>query len=338
MPGAVQIIHGDMFSGPADLIVMPCSTAGSVTSFVRERMQRFALPPPPRGMPLGGVRLLPLTGADHVAQFVAYAASVQRADSSPEAIERIGEELGRATQHESIQVVHCPLLGAGAGHLQSETVVARLRQGFEDKCKDGSLLKVFVLHGNVYERLVHQSVTVAQNSPDAALASSPILSQDKQSLTSGRIQPRVFISYASGNPGTQQWVEALYEFLSHNSINARLDTHSLRLGMDSVQWMCNELDLADRVILVCDEEYAARADRRHGGVGWETMIVQGNMFADSYREQPGDTPAKYIPVVRSRDRNAGLPAYLRTKFVLHWPPGQAEDEPRRRLLSEILHD
>lgn len=338
MPGAVQVVHGDMFSGPADLIVMPCSTAGTVTSFVRERMQRFALPPAPRGIRLGEVRRLPLTGADHVAQFVAYAASVQHAGSSLEAIERIGEELGRATHNDSIQVVHCPLLGAGAGHLQSEKVVARLRQGFLDKCKDGSLLKVFVLHENVYERLVRQSMTEAQTLAEAALVPSPSLSPDKQRLTSGRIPPRVFISYTSGSPGTQQWVEALYEFLSHNNINARLDSRSLRLGMDVVQWMCNELDLADRVILVCDEEYAARADRRHGGVGWETMIVQGDMYADGYRAQSQDTPAKYIPVVRSRDRDAGLPAYLRTKLVLHWPPGQAEDEPRRRLLGEILHD
>lgn len=108
--------------------------------------------------------------------------------------------------------------------------------------------------------------------------------------------------------------------------------------MDVVQWMCNELDLADRVILVCDEEYAARADRRHGGVGWETMIVQGEIYADMYRERPEDAPAKYIPVVRSLDRDAGLPAYLRTRLVLHWPPGQAEDESRHRLLEEILNN
>ncbi len=338
MPGAVQVVHGDMFSGPADLIVMPCSTAGTVTSFVRERMRRFALPPVPRPISLGEIRLLPLTGAEHAAQFVAYAASVGNYESSPEAIEHIGEELGRATHDESIQVVHCPLLGAGAGHLQSETVVARLRQGFQDKCRDGSLLKVFVLHASVYERLVRQSVTEAHPSAEAPLVPSPSLSQDKQRLTSGRIRPRVFISYTGTSPGTQQWVEALYEFLSANNINARLDTHSLRLGMYVVQWMCNELALADRVILVCDEEYAARADRLHGGVGWETMIVQGDMYADMYRERPEDTPAKYIPVVRSRDPNTGLPAYLRAVLALHWPPGQADDEPRRRLLDEILHD
>lgn len=99
--------------------------------------------------------------------------------------------------------------------------------------------------------------------------------------------------------------------------------------MDVVQWMCNELDLADRVILVCDEQYAARADRRHGGVGWETMIVQGDMYADMYRNRPEDAPAKYIPVVRSRSRNEGLPRYLRTRLTHDAPPGQADDMFRR---------
>jgi len=338
MPGAVQVVHGDMFSGPADLIVMPCSTGGYVTRFVAERMQRFALPPPPRPIPLGEVRLFPLPDAGQLAQFVAYAASVQSHESSPEAIRRIGEELGRATRKESVQVVHCPLLGAGAGRLRSETVEAQLRQGFHSTCKDGSLLKIFVLHKDVYERLVRHSMTETQTPAQATLVPSPSLSQGEQRLTSGRLRPRVFISYAKASPENQQWVERLYEFLSGNDINARMDSHSLRPGMDIQQWMCNELDLADRVILVCDEEYAARADRRHGGVGWETMIIQGDMYADMNRDRPEGSPAKYIPVVRSATRDDGLPAFLRTKLTLDWPPGQAEEELRRRLLDEILQD
>jgi hypothetical protein len=130
-------------------------------------------------------------------------------------------------------------------------------------------------------------------------------------------------------------VDNLFRFLRAHGINARLDTYFLRPGMDTVQWMCNELDLADRVILVCDEQYAARADRRHGGVGWETMIVQGDMYADMYRDRPEDAPAKYIPVVRSAVLQNGLPAYLRTKLALHFPPGRREDGPRRKLLDEI---
>jgi hypothetical protein len=334
--GAVQIVHGDMFGGPADLIVVPCSTGGRVTRFVRARMERFALPPVPAPIPLGEVRQLPLTGADHVAQFVAYAASVRDYASEPEAIERIGEKLGQATQQESVQVIHCPLLGAGAGTLSSETVFARLSQGFSQACADGSLLKIFVLDDNVYEKLVRYSIAVAQKSAGATLMPSQSLSANEELLTIGRIPPRVLISYTASGPGTRQWVDHLFRFLRAQGINARLDSYFLGPGMDVVQWMCNELDLADRVILVCDERYAARADRRHGGVGWETMIIQGDMYADMYRDRPEDAPAKYIPVVRSLDLDAALPTYLKTKLVLHSPPGQPEDEFQRRLVDEIL--
>lgn len=136
MTGAIELVRGDLFEGPSDLIVVPCSTVGSVTGFVRERMSRFALPRVPTGMKLGGVQLLSLTGAEHVAQFVAYAASVHpHRRSTPEAIRHIGAELGRVTHQEAIQVIHCPLLGAGAGRMPVETVVDELTRGFTAESK-----------------------------------------------------------------------------------------------------------------------------------------------------------------------------------------------------------
>jgi hypothetical protein len=340
MPGAVQLVRGDMFDGPSDLIVVPCATGGSVTGFVAQRMRRFALPAVPAPLALGDVRLRPLAGADNVAQFVAYAASVPqvyRQQTSSEAIRHIGEELGRATQQESIQVIHCPLLGAGAGHLPAETVVDELSRGFTQESRVGSVLRIFVLEQAIYERLVRRPVMSWEESKERATPAAPSkLSQDKQRLTVGQVPPRVLISYTGSSPDNQQWVDDLFRFLRANGINARLDTYFLRLGMDTVQWMCNELDLADRVILVCDEQYAARADRRHGGVGWETMIVQGDLYADMYRDRPEGVPAKYIPVVRSAVLQDGLPTYLRTKLALHFPPDRPEGEVRRKLLDEIL--
>jgi hypothetical protein len=70
MPGAVRLVHGDMFDGPSDLIVLPCATGGSVTAFVAERMKRFTLPRVPAPMLLGDVRIVPLTEASNVAQCV----------------------------------------------------------------------------------------------------------------------------------------------------------------------------------------------------------------------------------------------------------------------------
>jgi len=48
----VQLIHGDLFDGPADMITLPCSTAGTVTSLVERRLRQFSLPHP-GGMSLG---------------------------------------------------------------------------------------------------------------------------------------------------------------------------------------------------------------------------------------------------------------------------------------------
>lgn len=333
MPGAVRLVHGDMFDGPSDLIVLPCATGGSVTAFVAERMKRFTLPRVPAPMSLGDVRIVPLTEASNVAQCVAYAASVSGQRSSPEAIRHIGKELGCATQAVSIRKVNCPLLGAGAGRLRSETVFDELSQGFKEESEAGSVLRIFVRHESVYTRLVEHS-GVSRTGPVRTEAAT--LSQDKQSLTIGQIRPRVFISYTGKDPANKQWVGKLYHYLRNNGVTPRLDDEDLRLGKHLTQWMCNEIDMADRVILVCDEEYAARADRRHGGVGWETMIIQGEMFAEMYRDQPEDAPAKFIPVIRSADLYAALPIYMRDMVVLHIPPGSPEDEPLRKLLNEIL--
>jgi len=104
--------------------------------------------------------------------------------------------------------------------------------------------------------------------------------------------PRIFISYTKTAPEHVAWVQSLAEYLLANGVEARLDIWDLSPGMDVAQWMSNELDLADRVLLICNEEYARRADRRHGGVGWEIRLVQGDLlFSQS------QNPDKYIPIV-----------------------------------------
>ena len=120
----VQLKHGDMFDGPADLIVLPCSTSGTITQLVRRRLVHHRIPYPNAGMELGDVHVMPFDGGESIAQFVAYAASVEANDSSKAAIHRIGLALGEATREwPTIRRVSAPLLGAGAGGLKSDVVV-----------------------------------------------------------------------------------------------------------------------------------------------------------------------------------------------------------------------
>jgi TIR domain len=139
------------------------------------------------------------------------------------------------------------------------------------------------------------------------------------------------LSYTHASEQHQEWVKELATFLRENGINARLDAWHLHLGADLAQWMTNELDPARRVLLICNEEYAQRADRRHGGVGWEIRIVQGDMLS-----APPDE-ANTWAVVRTEKFEEGLPKFLRSSFCLHWPPS-TDNEPKREELLKALYE
>jgi len=302
-----------MFDGPSDLIVLPCSTSGTITSFVRRRLIHHRIPYPHPGMSLGDVAIVPFEGGENIAQFVAYAASVHGNSSSGAAIRRIGQQLGAATAERStIRLVSAPLLGAGAGGLQSEAVVDGLTQGFKESAQRDARLVIHVLHEDVHKRLSARNAETRESA--TGIPETPL---------------RVFVSYSHTSPEHEQWVEQLGTFLRASGVDARLDIWHLRRGMDLPQFMTNELALARRVVLVSDEKYAEKADGRVGGVGWETMIVQGDMA-----QQPPHSN-KYLVVVRSKSLDYGLPRYLKTKFVIHWPAAESDERNRQTLLREL---
>src|SRR5262249_4408358 len=157
----------------------------------------------------------------------------------------------------------------------------------------GATLVIHVLQKDVFERL---------RGGHRAIKGKP-----RQGL-------RVFISHTSRVEEAVEWVKQLALFLIDHGIQARLDKFHLRLGMDLPQWMCNELALANKVIVICDESYKQKADGRLGGVGWETMIIQGDIA-----KLPPDS-TKYQVIVRADDISLGLPMYLATKYAFHAHP------------------
>jgi hypothetical protein len=310
MSSRTKLRLGNLFDGPSDLIVLPCSTSGTVTGFVARSLAHYNIPHPRSGMELGDVEFMPFEGAENIAQFVAFAASVAFMDSDLDAICNIGRRVGSFTREQSaVRAIAAPLLGAGAGGLQSEKVVAALRQGFEELASDAACLSIAILHKDVYERLRAHRPTIA-----------------------GRSQcfPRVFISHTSRTKADEEWVINLALYLIDKGIQVRLDKFHLRRGMDLPQWMCNELALANRVIIVSNEAYKAKADGRSGGVGWETMIMQGDIA-----QLPPDS-TKYQVIVRSEQLEDGLPVYLKTRYAFHAKPSASDEPFREELVKELL--
>jgi hypothetical protein len=310
MSSNVKLRLGNLFDGPSDLIVLPCSTSGTITGFVARKLVDYSIPHPRVGTKLGGVEFLPFEGAEHIAQFVAFAASVRGASSSVEAIREIGQSIGEFTQnHSEVKAIAAPLLGAGAGGLQPEQVVAALQEGFDATAPQTACLTISVLHKEVYEQIRKNRRKLAGTS---------------------KCPQRVFISHTSRTKEELDWVVELALYLIDNGIQARLDKFHLRRGMDLPQWMCNELALANRVIIVCNEAYKAKADGRQGGVGWETMIIQGDLAA-----LPADC-TKYQVVVRAEKLEDGLPMYLKTRYAFHARLSDAPDSFREELVKELL--
>jgi hypothetical protein len=332
MAATVRILKGDMFEGPSDLIVLPCSTIPTVTPFVRDRLEEFDIPTPQGRMDLGEVRFVELQDAQQLAGLAAFAASVESVHvdggtavetlgAEIGAIEAIGKRLGAyARRNETARSIACPLLGTGAGALDVEDAARALTGGFLATAPDQAILHLYALTEDHYQTLCGFFQTGPQ-------ASDYVVEKESEATF---VPPRVFISYTGTSLGHEEWVKGLAQWLRANGVNARLDQWHLRHGMDVAQWMCNELDLADRVLLICDERYAQKADRRHGGVGWEIRIVQGDLLGRA----DDATTTRYLPIIRTANVNDGTPAFLKSVFCFHWPPDRPED--RVKLLEAIF--
>ncbi|MCA9248863.1 MAG: toll/interleukin-1 receptor domain-containing protein [Planctomycetales bacterium] len=320
----VKLKLGNLFDEPTDLVVLPCSTGGTVTNFVANHLREYDIPRPRPGMRLGDVDILPFEGAENVAQFAAFAVSVKGMSSTVDAISEIGESRGMSTHdYDAVRRVSAPLLGAGAGGLRIEDVVEALSRGFKESATEDAVLTIFVLHRNVIDRL--RGMRAPEHRLEAA-------SDPNESKISTQHTPiRVFISYSGTSPQHKEWVARLATYLRANGLDARLDQWHLRGGMDLPQWMANELQLADRVIIITDSRYTERADGRVGGVGWETMLIQGDMSSR------GTGDHRYIVVVREDHFSSGVPTYLKTKYCIHWASDVDEAALQTDLLKELYN-
>jgi TIR domain len=324
MGAQVEIVKGNMFDGASDLVVIPCSTIPTITWFVADHLKSFAIPEPHEQMQPGDILFADLRRANNIAQFAAYVASVRPRRVTPSSvIERIGQRLGQfAADNRWVSQISCPLLGTGAGGMEPTEAARALSSGYLAAAPDWALLRLFVLDETIYARI-----------RGLLLSELYRRTQGKSEVVAVAERPlRVFVSYTKSTDEHRDWVKAMAAGLRSAGIDARLDVWHLRPGMDVAQWMCNELDMADRVLMVCDELYAQKADGRHGGVGWEIKVIQGDLLQSQVTN-----PDKFVPIVVTEDVTAGMPVFIKTVYCLHWPPSRRKDPALQDELVQIIY-
>ena len=139
-------------------------------------------------------------------------------------------------------------------------------------------------------------------------------------------RPVVFLSYSWDSEPHKEWVLRLATDLRNNGVDAVVDRWSLKVGDDVAAFMDSNVTRADYLLLVCTDAYAAKANGRHGGVGYEQAVITGGLLTDT------STTAKLVPVLRSGTPSTALPIYLKTRLFVDF----RSDESYGRSLEQLL--
>jgi hypothetical protein len=304
----LKFVKGSIFDSKCDLLIIPCNDNGGVTRSIQKELMVNNLPYFHRSLHPGDIVFIENRSDFSNASMIGYAATVetQKIASTESNLRSIVRIIRDICHEQSMSKVNIPLLGTGSGGLPAKTSYNILKKEFEHE--DNILVCVYTFFEDVYREL-------ADEMPEST----------DQKLKN----PRVFISYTGVDIVNRNWVKSFACRLRENGVDARLDMFHLKPGQDLPQWMTNELIMADKVLLICDKYYAEKADNRKGGVGWETMIIQGDML--SKQEQ-----SKYIAILREKDIDQSLPIYVKSRYALNWIDESQIDREFEELLLYLF--
>lgn len=152
--------------------------------------------------------------------------------------------------------------------------------------------------------------------------STPTLAHQKTPVT--------FISYSHDTREHKAWVASLAQRLVDQGVDVLFDQWDLGPGDDVPKFMEQAVARADRVLMVCTEAYVRKANDGKGGVGYEAMVVTGELVRDLGTN-------KFVPIVRQTSDPKSLPRCVSTRFYVDLSEA-ADGEENFELLLRELHD
>jgi len=194
MAGRVEIRVGDLFSEHCDVIVLPSSRSGTITSRTRSDIETYRIPPPRYKKALGETELIDLPNGHNIARFVCWAASVARGTSTKSALSDIGGTLALYSEIlPGVRIVSAPLMGSGAGGLDKITSVEGLAEGFLGRRPQSGILRLYERDRSIAKRLQDLVDTI---SSDFSVASTLTRTGSLTGEQFGRLQRALLESFS----------------------------------------------------------------------------------------------------------------------------------------------
>ncbi len=139
--------------------------------------------------------------------------------------------------------------------------------------------------------------------------------------------PVVFLSYSHDSREHKQWVAQLAAALMEKGVQVIFDQWDLEPGDDVPKFMERAVKQADRVLMVCTEPYVRKANDGKGGVGYEAMIVTGELVRDLGTR-------KFVPIIR-QGGDTVVPDCVSTRLYIDFSNDGDFEETLEQLVKTI---
>jgi len=140
--------------------------------------------------------------------------------------------------------------------------------------------------------------------------------------------PVVFLSYSHDSRDHKRWVAILAETLRSNHVEVIFDQWDLEPGDDVPKFMERAVKAADRVVMICTEPYVRKANDGKGGVGYEAMIVTGELVRDLGTR-------KFIPIIRQGAGDTVVPDCVSTRLYIDFSNNEEFDDALEQLVQTV---
>lgn len=146
----------------------------------------------------------------------------------------------------------------------------------------------------------------------------------------------LFISYSSTPATNKAKVSRFVDLLKNKGFSVIWDDSNLGIGSDIYNFMekmSTDPDVSN-ILIICNKDYATKADKRERGVGTETQIITPEIYSKA--EQ-----SRFIPILfeKTKAKKPYLPQYLKGRSYVDFSDENLWDQEMSRLYPVlVLHD
>lgn len=146
--------------------------------------------------------------------------------------------------------------------------------------------------------------------------------------------PKVFISYSWKPTVNKQKTLSLAERLENEGVNVIIDEWNLAEGQDKYQFMEQMVNNPEvkRVLIICNKEYAEKANKKTGGVGIESLIISDEIYSKADQ-------TKFIPIIFERDVDGKefVPTFVKSRIYIDLSNEESYEDEYEKLMRNIFN-